>query len=119
MVPSRAGGSGPWLVIIGQGLAGGGASGVLAAGEVVGAEFVVGLPGGQDVPDDHDQGVGDHDDGFLLGELAAVAAPFHYVPVVEGFEVAVVADRGPGALDQDGLQVLVAFAPPAGAPPPG
>jgi len=41
------------------------------------------------------------------------------VPVVEGLEVAVVADRGPGALDQDGLQVLVALAPPAGAAFPG
>jgi hypothetical protein len=57
---------------------------------------------------------GDHDDGFLLGGGAAVAAPFHHVPVVEGFEVAVVADCGPGAFDQDGLQVLVALAPPAG-----
>src|SRR6266576_4606035 len=32
--------------------------GVQAAGEVAGTEFVVGLPGGQDVPDDDDQGVG-------------------------------------------------------------
>jgi hypothetical protein len=37
--------------------------------------------------------VGDDDDGFLLGDLAAVAAPFHDVPVVEGFEVAIVAGR--------------------------
>src|ERR1700745_3907075 len=115
MVLSWAGGSGPGRC----GGVGAFRGGGRAVGEVVGTEFVVGLPGGQDVPDDHDQGVGDHDDGFLLGELAAVAAPFHYVPVVEGFEVAVVAGRGPGALDQDGLQVLVAFAPPAGAPPPG
>src|SRR6266566_9154987 len=140
MVPSPAGGSGPWLVIIGQGLAAdamsgrgvlegdavaegfesgdqaaGFAFGVQAAGEVAGAEFVVGLPGGQDVPDDDDQGVGDHDDGFLLGELAAVAAPFHYVPVVERPEIPVLAGRGPGALDQDRLQVRVALAAPAGA----
>jgi hypothetical protein len=39
--------------------------------------------------------------------------------VVEGFEVAVVADRGPGAFDQEGLQVLVAVAAPAGAVFPG
>ena len=52
---------------------------------------------------------------FFLAVLAAVAAPFHHVPVVEGFEVAVVADRRPGALDQEGLQVLVALAALAGA----
>jgi hypothetical protein len=63
--------------------------------------------------------VRDHDDGLLLRELAAVAAPFHDVPVVEGFEVALMADRGPGALDQQGLQVGVAFAAPAGAAFPG
>src|SRR6266576_3408147 len=89
--------------------------GVQAAGEVVGAEFVVGLPGGQYVPDDDDQGVGHLDDGFLLRGLAAVAAPFHHVPVVERLEIPVLADRGPGALDQDGLQVRVALAALAGA----
>src|SRR5271166_7193159 len=57
------------------------AFGVQAGGEVVGAELVVGLSGGQDVPDDDDQGVRDHDDGLFLGDLAAVAAPFHHVPV--------------------------------------
>jgi hypothetical protein len=86
------------------------AFGVELAGEVVGAEFLVGFSGGQDVPVDEDQGVGDDDDGFVLGDLAAVAAPFDDVPVVEGFEVAVVADGGPGALDQDGLQVRVVLA---------
>src|SRR5690348_4355862 len=91
------------------------AFGVQALGEVAGAELVVGFAGGQDVPDNHDHGVGDHDDGFLLGGLAAVAAPFHDVPVVEGSEVALVADRRPGALHQQGLQVLVAVAAPAGA----
>ena len=47
--------------------------GIQAGDEVVGTEFVVGLSGDQDVPDDDDQGVGDHDDGFLLRGLAAVA----------------------------------------------
>ena len=88
MVLSWAGGSGPWPVAAGQGLvagaeSGGGVvqgdavaegfepgdqaaglpSGIQAAGEVVGAEFLVGFPGGQDVPDDDDHRVGDHDDG--------------------------------------------------------
>ena len=75
MVPSRAGGSGPWPVMSWQGrgewLSGGWvegdgvpeglqpgdeppglAFGVLEAGEVAGAELVVRLSGGQDVPDD-------------------------------------------------------------------
>jgi len=59
--------------------------------------------------------VGHHDDGFLLGGGAAVAAVLHHVPVEQGFEVAVVADRRPGALDQQGLQVGVAWAGLAGA----
>src|SRR5216683_4341947 len=139
MVLSRARGSEPRPVSAGSGRGGGRGSGgwleadlvaegfefrdqapgfpvgVQAAGEVVGAELVVGSGGGQDVPDDHQQGVGDHDDGFLFRGRAAVAAPFHDVPVVEGLEVAVVADGGPGGFDQDGLQVGVAVAAPAGA----
>jgi hypothetical protein len=63
--------------------------------------------------------VGNHDDRFLLGERAAVPAPFHDVPVVEGLEVAVVTDRGPGGFDQDRLEVQVAVAAPAWAPFPG
>jgi hypothetical protein len=69
--------------------------GVEAAGEEAGAEFVAGRAAGQDVPDDDEDGVGDH---------------------VEGLEVPVVADRGPGGLDQDQLEVLVAVAALAGAP---
>ena len=88
------------------------AFGVQAAGEVVGAELVTGLSGGQDYDDG--QGVGHHDDGFLLRGRAAVAAMLHDVPVVEGLEVAVVADRSPGTLDQDRLQVRVAPAALAG-----
>src|SRR5207245_9265103 len=91
------------------------AFGVLEAGEVAGAELVVRLCGDHDVPDDDDHGVSHHYDGFLLGGGAAVAAVLHHVPVVQGFEVAVVADRGPGALDQQGLQVRVAGAGLAGA----
>src|SRR5215467_10391442 len=91
--------------------------GVEAAGEVVGAELVVGFAGGQDVPDADQQRMGHDDDRFLLGGGAAVAAPLHHMPVVERLEVAVVADRGPGRLDQDRLQVRVAVAAPAVAGP--
>jgi hypothetical protein len=44
------------------------------------------------VPDDDEDGVADDDDRFLLGGRAAVAAPFHDVPVVEGPEVSLVTD---------------------------
>src|SRR5260370_27516387 len=106
-----SGASGGWLEgdLVAEGLesgdqAAGFAVGVLAASEEVGAELVVGDAAGQDVPDDDEHGVGDDDDRFLLGIGAAVAAPFHDMPVVEGLEVAVVADRGPGCLDQDRLE---------------
>ena len=88
--------------------------GVEVAGEVVGAELVVGPGSGQDVPDDDEDGVGDHDDGFLFRGRAAVAAPLHDVPAVESFEVPVVAGGGPGGLDQDVLQVGVSMAALAG-----
>ena len=83
---------------------------VQAAVEVVGAELVVGSAGGQDVPDDDQDGVGDDDDGLVLGGAAAVPAGFHDVPVVEGPEVALVPGRRPGGLGEDGLKVLVAVA---------
>src|SRR5215470_15772426 len=83
---------------------------VAALGVVVLAEFVVGLAGGHDVPDDHEHGVGDDDDRFLFGGRVAVATPFHDVPVVERFEVAAVPYGRPGGFDQDRLEVLVAFA---------
>jgi hypothetical protein len=63
--------------------------------------------------------VGDHDDRLLFRGGAAVAAPFHDVPVVEGFEVAVVAGSRPGAFDQDRLEMLVAVAGLAGVAFPG
>jgi hypothetical protein len=47
---------------------------------------------------------------FFLASGAAVAAPLHDAPPVEGLEVAVAADR-PSALGQDRLEVLVALAP--------
>jgi hypothetical protein len=41
------------------------------------------------------------------------------MPVVEGLQIARVADRGPGGLDQDRLQVLVSLAAAALIAPPG
>src|SRR5947207_8582459 len=114
-------GSGGWLEADGvaEGFelcdqAAGFAFGVQPGGEVVLAEFVVGPAGGQYMPDDDDEGVRDHDDGLFLRGGAAVAAPFHHVPVVEGLEVSLVADRRPGGFDQDRLEVGVAVAAPAG-----
>jgi hypothetical protein len=68
------------------------------------------------VPDDHQDGVRDDDDRLPFGRRTAVVAPFHDVPVVEGSQVAGVADRGPGGLDQDRVQVSVAVPGLAGAP---
>src|SRR6266404_2125022 len=101
----RAGWSGGWLK--GDLVAEGFEPGDEAAGEEVGAEFMVGGAARQHVPDDDQERVGDHDDRLLLRGGAAVATPFHDVPVVEGLEVAVVANRGPGGFHQDSLQVGV------------
>src|SRR6185312_3573211 len=87
---------------------------VQAAVEVVGAELVVGGAGGQDVPDDDQDGVGDDDDGLVLGGAAAVPAGLHDVPAAEGPEVALVPGRRPGGLGEDGPGVLVAVAALAG-----
>jgi len=51
------------------------AFGVQAGGEVAGPEFVVGLSGGQDVPDDDDQGVGDDDDGLFSSRRGCGSRP--------------------------------------------
>src|ERR1039457_4800756 len=120
MVPQLARGSEPWPGVSARGVAGvpglggwleadlvtegfefrdqapGFSFGVHAAGEEVGAELVVGPACGHDVPDDDEDRVGDHDDRFFLGGGAAVAGPFADVPVVEGLELSLVADRGPG-----------------------
>src|SRR4051794_41717881 len=65
--------------------------GVVPAGEVVVAEFAVFALVVQDVPDDHDQGVGDGDGGFSAAFLAESA-----VQAVElGAEVAAGLARRP------------------------
>ena len=78
---------------------------VRAVGVEVGAEIGVGLAGGQHVPDDYGEGVGDGDDGPFFGGGVAVAAESQHQPVVSGFEPPAGADRGPGAFHQQGLQV--------------
>ena len=62
--------------------------------------------------------MGDDDDRFFLA-VGCGSRPIHDVPVVEGSEVALVADRGPGAFHQYRLELLVAVAALAGAPFPG
>src|SRR5690242_6498263 len=71
--------------------------GVVAAGEVVVAEFAVFALVVQDVPDDHDQGVGDGDGGLAAAFLAKPAVQ----PVKPGAEVAAGLARRPGALGED------------------
>src|SRR5271170_5169862 len=56
------------------------ALGVGAAVEVAGAEVIVGLSGGQDMPDDHEDRVGDGEDRLALGGGGPVAAVAGDVP---------------------------------------
>jgi hypothetical protein len=57
-----------------------------AGGVEAGAGVGAGLCGGEHVPDDQGQGVGDGDDGAFFGGGVAVAAEAPYQPVVSGFE---------------------------------
>ena len=45
--------------------------GAQAADEAVAAELVAGFAGGQDVPGDHEDGVGDDDDGLAFGDAGS------------------------------------------------
>ena len=82
--------------------------GVGAAVEVARAEVVVGFSGSSGHgPDDHGDRVGNGEDRLALGGGGPVAAVAGDVPVVERFQAAVVADRGPSDLDQDGLEIGV------------
>lgn len=69
--------------------------------------------------------VGDGDDRLALGRFAPVAAVACHVPEVKGPQVALVADGGPGDLDQNGLEVglpclrLPEYRLPAGSWLPG
>lgn len=67
--------------------------GVDAGGEVVGAELLTGAGGGEHVPDDDDQFVGDDDDRLIFGLRAAEAAELADVPAVERLESMADADE--------------------------
>ncbi len=84
--------------------------GIHAGGEVVGAEILVRPAGGQHVPNDDDQLVGDGDDRLLVGSGTAEATELADLAAVVLAQVAIGAHGGPRALDQDRLQVLVACA---------
>lgn len=84
--------------------------GIHAGGEVVGAEILVRPAGGQHVPNDDDQLVGDGDDRLLVGSGTAEATELADLATVVLAQVAIGAHGGPRALDQDRLQVLVACA---------
>jgi hypothetical protein len=77
---------------------------------LVGTEILIGAGSGEYVPGDDDQFVRDRDDCFLLGGGAVEPAELADLPAVELAQVAVGAYGRPGAFDQPGLQVLVAFA---------
>src|SRR3954449_12489537 len=81
-----------------------------AAGEVVDPELGVGLVLGEDVPGDHEHGVGDGEDRLGLAS-AAEAAP--EALVLRAQVGAAGACRGPGGLHHRGAQCGVAL---AGAP---
>src|SRR5580700_1416528 len=63
------------------------------AGVEVWTEVGVGRFGGEHMPDDHGQGVGDGDDGAFPGDGIAVAAEAQYQPVITGLETAAGPDR--------------------------
>jgi hypothetical protein len=79
----------------------------IGALEAGGAEVFVLVSGAEHVPDDHEHRVGDGGNHLVLGCGGGVAAVAGDVPVVQGLEVAVVADRLPEDLDRDGRQVDV------------
>src|SRR5690349_17182901 len=88
---------------------------VVAAGEVVVAEFAVFAVVVQDMPDDHNEGVSDGDGGLATARLAESA-----VQTVElGADVAAGLARRPGALGEDVADLGVALAGAAGQASPG
>src|SRR5207237_3544193 len=81
--------------------------------EVVGAEYLVVAVAGEDVPDDHDHGVGDGEEGLALALLAEATLE----PAVLGGQVAFVGvGRRPGRFDQSAAEGDVAFGGPTGLP---
>ena len=92
-----------------------GVGSVDAAGEVVRTEVVVGGGLGENVPDDHDQGVGRGHGGL--------PSALHAEPAVEpaelGAEVGAGAPRGPGPFGEALVEFLVSLAGLARTVPPG
>src|SRR5581483_766667 len=84
--------------------------GVGAAVIEVCSQFCIGRIGGEDVPDDHNEGVGNGDGCFLLCCWVAVAPETQHEAVVAGAEPAVGVHRRPGRFNEEGLEVLVALA---------
>src|SRR5664279_4434440 len=84
--------------------------GIVVAGEVVRAQVAVLSTVVQDMPDDHDEGVRDRDGGLPAARLTEPAV--HAAEL--GADVGAGAAGGPGALGEDGADLDIAFAGPAG-----
>lgn len=65
------------------------------------AVFGKGSVADQDMPDGHDERVGDHGNGFLLRHGVVPATEKHHQPAVTGLQPSGSLDRGPGGLDED------------------
>jgi hypothetical protein len=84
--------------------------GVGAAVIEVRSQLCIGRIGGEDISDDHHEGVGNGDGCFLLRCWVAVATETQHEAVVVGAEPAVGAHRRPGRFNEKGCEVLVALA---------
>src|SRR6266536_2705952 len=83
-----------------------GGVGVVVAGEIVSAQIAVVAPVMQDMPDDHDEVVGDRDGGLAAALLAEPAVQ----PTKPGTQVGAGPASSPGRLDQRLADLTVALA---------
>src|SRR5882762_1920379 len=81
------------------------------SGEVVGAQVAVGAGLGEDMPNDHNEGVGGGDGGFLPALFAEASVE----PAELGADVGAGAPAGPGALDENRAEFVAALTGPTGA----